>query len=67
MILLVIHTTLGECQKLSCSNPPEKQESDDTLNVNSALRNIVLKIIHQVIHPLCIRKESLIVTALKAL
>jgi len=37
MTLLAIHTTLGECQKLSCSDPPEKQESDDTLNVNPVL------------------------------
>jgi len=52
MALLAIHTTLGKCQNLSCSDPPEKQESDDTLNVNPALRNIVLQTIHQVIHPL---------------
>jgi len=36
--LLAIHTILGECQKLSCSNPPES--FDDTLNVNLTLRNI---------------------------
>ena len=52
MTLLAIHTTLGECQKLSCSDPPEKQEFDDTLNVNPALRNIMLQTIHQVILPL---------------
>ena len=40
--LLAIHTTLSECQKLSCSDLPEKQESDDILNVNTTLRNIVL-------------------------
>ena len=32
MALLVIHTTLGKCKKLSCSDPLEKQEYDDTLN-----------------------------------
>jgi len=52
MPLQAIHTTLGECEKLSYNDPPEKQESNDTLNVNPALRNIVLQTTHQVIHPL---------------
>jgi len=47
MALLSIHTTLGKCQKLSCSDHPEKQEFDDSLNVNPALRNVVLQTIHQ--------------------
>jgi len=52
MTLLTIHTTLGECKKLSCGDPSKKQESDDTLNINPTLRNIMLQTIHRVVYTL---------------